>query len=289
MSTTGSAHAHTTYFSRLLQQARPKLRTGEQIHWIARLTADNENLLDALRTAIDTGSSRVAVELVAVLGEYWNMSGHPAEAVNWMQAALAVPGPSAPIDRASVVMLHALGTLSTGEDPSRSLPRAIRGLAEVRWMSPAASGGRRVRSSAYFTNAIWSAIRRDKAGCFRALEAARESDDPWTRTMAATMTAMFRENDGEVEQMAADLAVAIDGFRAIGERWGTSMALRGLASYQANQGAHEDALASLNEALQLLGELGTTEGLPQLLGGTAVSRIELGDIDGAQADLRRTR
>jgi predicted ATPase/DNA-binding SARP family transcriptional activator len=277
--------AHTAYFSRLLQQARPKLRSGEQIPWIARLTADNENLLDALRTAIDTGSSWVAVELVAVLGEFWNMSGRPAEAVNWMRAALAVPGPSAPIDRASVVMLHALGTLASGEDPE-VMPRAIRGLAQVRWMS------RRHPDVAesfvgFLTNAIWSAIRRDKAGCFRALEAARESADPWTRAMATTMTAMFRENDGEVDQMAADLAVAIDGFRALGERWGTSMALRGLASYQAGRGEHEEALVSLGEALQLLGELGTTEGLPQLLGASAVSRIELGDIDGARADLER--
>ncbi len=46
------------YFGRMLRQARPKLLTGEQIQWIARLTADNENLLDALRTAIDTGSAR---------------------------------------------------------------------------------------------------------------------------------------------------------------------------------------------------------------------------------------
>ena len=61
---------------------------------------------------------------------------------------------------------------------ARSLPRAIRGLAEVRWMSPAASGGGRVRSSACFTNAVWAAIRRDKAGCFRALEAAREQRRP---------------------------------------------------------------------------------------------------------------
>src|SRR5262249_1675322 len=44
--------AHTAYFGRLLRQARPNMRRGEQLQWIARMTADNENLLEALRTAI---------------------------------------------------------------------------------------------------------------------------------------------------------------------------------------------------------------------------------------------
>lgn len=278
--------AHTEYFSRLLREAQPKLRTGEQIQWIARLSADNENLLDALRTAIDTGSAELAVQLVAFLGEFWNMNGRPTEAVGWMRAALAVPGPSAPLDRASVEMLHSLGTLNSGEDSEEIMPRALRGLARVRLLS------RRHEEVAesfvgYFTNAIWGMIRRDRSAAFRSLEAARESADPWTRNMAILMIAMFRENDGEVDQMAADLALAIDGFRDLGERWGLSLALRGQSSYQANKGDHEDALASLEEALRLIQELGTSEGLAQLLGGCASSRLELGDVEGAQADLER--
>ncbi|WP_166678236.1 ATP-binding protein [Kribbella kalugense] len=276
--------AHTAYFSRMLRQARPKLRTGEQIQWIARLTADNENLLDALRTAIDTGSARVAVQMVAVLGEYWNMSGRPAEAVSWMQSALAVPGKTAPVDRATALYLLALGTMSSGEDTVKSFQQAIRGLATVRWMTR--KHHQLIESGVgLFTNAMWAAIRRDKATTFRELEAAREHQDPWIRNMGVMMSAMFRENEGEVDQMAADLTVALDGFRALGERWGTSMALRGLSSYQANSGDHEGALASLTEALRLIDELGTTEGVAQLLGASAMSRIELGDLDGARADL----
>jgi predicted ATPase/DNA-binding SARP family transcriptional activator len=276
--------AHTTYFSRLLRQATPKLRTGEQTQWIARLNADNENLLDALRTAIDTGSARTAIQLVSVLGQYWTMAGRPAEAVNWMQAALAVPGPSAPVERATALMLYSLGTLSSGEDPTTSFQRVIRGLAEIRLLSrrhPSVADS----ATGRFTNAFWAVIRRDKAACFRELEAAREHDDPWTRNMAVMLTAMFRENEGEVDQMAADLAVALDGFRTLGDRWGTSMALRGLSSYQASSGDHEGALASLTEALNLMAELGTTDGVAQLRAQAAAAKIELGDADGARADL----
>jgi len=70
--------AHTAYFLRLVGQANSQLRTGAQLHWIARFDADNENLLDTLRTAVDTGDAENAIELVSVLGEYWNMRGRPA-------------------------------------------------------------------------------------------------------------------------------------------------------------------------------------------------------------------
>ncbi|GAA3081642.1 BTAD domain-containing putative transcriptional regulator [Kribbella aluminosa] len=278
--------AHTVYFSRMLRTARPKLRTGEQIEWIARLTADNENLIDALRTAIDTGSARVAVQMVAVLGEYWTMSGRPAEAVTWMQAALAVPGRTVPLDKAEALYLLALGRMSTGLDPAKAFRQAARGLATVRWMTRkhpilVDSG------IGLFTNAVWAAVRRDKATCFAELEAAGRHPDPWIRNMGVMASAMFRENEGEVTEMAADLTVALDGFREIGDRFGTSMALRGLAGYQASNGDHAAALESLVEALRLIEELGTTEGVGQLLGSCAMSRVELGDHEGARADLQR--
>jgi tetratricopeptide (TPR) repeat protein len=62
-----------------------------------------------------------------------------------------------------------------------------------------------------------------------------------------------------------------------------------MASYQGAVGDHAAALASLTEALRLIAELGTKEGVPQLLSSGALSRAELGDLDGALADLLRAR
>jgi tetratricopeptide (TPR) repeat protein len=181
-------------------------------------------------------------------------------------------------------MLLALGIMSSGEDPVEVMPQAIRALAMVRWLSRRHPEVTESFVGA-FTNVIWAGLRRDRAGSFWALETARESSDPWTRYMAGLAAAMFRENEGDVEQMEADLELSIDGFRELGDRWGTSMALRGLASYQSNAGDHAGALRSLEEALRLIQELGTTEGVGQLIGMCANSRMELGDLEGARADL----
>lgn len=276
--------AHTAYFLRLAGQANSQLRTGAQLQWIARFDADDENLLDALRTTVDAGDAANAIELVSVLGEYWNMRGRPAEAVSWFEAALAVPGPSKPTTRATTMLMYALGTLSN--DQSASFAQAIRGLAKVRWM------GRRYPDVAVspvgrFTNAFWAAIRRDRAGISRELDEARAHPDPWTRSMATMMQAMFSENEGEIDQMVVGLEAALDGFRELGDRWGTSLALRGLASYQGIAGDHAGALESLGEALRLIGELGTKEGVAQLLAQSAMNRGELGDLEGARADLHQ--
>ncbi len=274
--------AHTEYFQRLLRKAWPNLRTRSQVEWIARLKADHDNLTDALRSAIDSGSARAAVQMVSVLAELWNMSGRPSEAVGWMRAALAVPGRSVPVERAMTLMMLAFGTMSTEEDSAAMIPKAMRCLAEVRLLSRQHAS---VTDSAVgrFTNAMWAALRRDTSAAFLELEAARDHTDPWTRHMAALLLAMFRDNEGEPVQMDADLGVALAGFRELGDRWGTSMALRGLASLQSARGDHEGALASLDESMSLFEELGATEGIGQLLGSAAISRLELGDIEGARA------
>ncbi|MFB6723677.1 BTAD domain-containing putative transcriptional regulator [Kribbella sp. NPDC056345] len=274
--------AHTEYFQRLLRKAWPNLRTRSQVEWIARLKADHDNLTDALRTAIDSGSARAAVQMVSVLAELWTMSGRPAEAVGWMRAALAVPGPSVPVERAMTLMMLAFGTMSAEEDSAAMIPKALRCLAEVRLLSRQHAS---VTDSAVgrFTNAMWAALRRDTRAAFLELEAARDHTDPWTRHMAALLLAMFRDNEGEPVQMDADLGVALEGFRELGDRWGTSMALRGLASLQSARGDHEGALASLEESMSLFEELGATEGIGQLLGSAATSRLELGDPEGARA------
>jgi tetratricopeptide (TPR) repeat protein len=105
--------------------------------------------------------------------------------------------------------------------------------------------------------------------------------------MAVMMSAMLHENEGDVDTMAADLHLALDGFRSLGERWGTSLALRGLAVHAGAHGNHQQAVDASTEALRLIGELGTTEGTSQLLGQRALSRAELDDLDGAREDLQQ--
>ena len=277
---------HAEYFRDLVEGAEPKLRTGEQLVWIARLDADNDNLLGALRYAVDAGDADLAIRLVAVLGEYWNLRGRPAEAMAWLESALAVPGPTPPRQRGYTLFMYALGSMAAEgvERTEVSQRRALRSLAEVRRLArrhPDAMG-----FEANMTNGIWAMIQNNnRAAGLSLIEAAQDDPDPWNRSMALMMHAMWAENEGDVSQMSQDLDTALEGFRGLGDRWGLSLVQRGRANYLMASGDHAGAVAALSEAIRLLDELGTREGVSMLIVQRGQSRIELADYDGARADL----
>ncbi|HYU84499.1 MAG TPA: hypothetical protein VEK80_06810, partial [Kribbellaceae bacterium] len=254
----------------------------------ARLTADHDNLLGALRYAIDTGDADLAIRLVAVLGEYWNLRERPAEARAWYEAALAVPGPTPDVQRVLTLFMYAVSavTILDSEFSETAVRKLMRAIAEVRLITRRRPDPR-IHLFGCVATAIAGMFRQDRPSMMRALDEAQDDADPWNRAMAQMMRAMLAENAGEVDQMRADLTEALGGFRAIGDRWGMSLAQRGLASYALQAGEHEAARAALAESLRLLEELGTRDGVPMLLTQLAQSKAELGDVASARTDLER--
>src|SRR5439155_9079129 len=84
--------AHADYFAELAEAADPHLRRAEQLVWLKRLAADDDNIIAAVRGAIAAGDAATAVRLVAASGWYWWLAGHKAEGAELTAAALAVPG-----------------------------------------------------------------------------------------------------------------------------------------------------------------------------------------------------
>jgi predicted ATPase/DNA-binding SARP family transcriptional activator len=82
---------HAEYFVALARTAEPRLRTGDQLRWLSRLSDEHENLHAAVRGAIDAGEAATAVRLTAALGWYWWLGGHKREGVELAAEALAMP------------------------------------------------------------------------------------------------------------------------------------------------------------------------------------------------------
>src|SRR5262249_45143910 len=70
--TTGRGHAW--YFLELAREADTHLRRAGQLDWLARLAAEDGNLMAALRWAVD-GDRETAFGLVAALAAYWWLTG----------------------------------------------------------------------------------------------------------------------------------------------------------------------------------------------------------------------
>ena len=84
--------AHARYFIELAETAEPYFHRREQLDWLRRLRADDDNITAAIRGAVAAGDAQTAVRLVAAVGWYWWLAGHKAEGLVLAVEALAVPG-----------------------------------------------------------------------------------------------------------------------------------------------------------------------------------------------------
>ncbi|MCX5606975.1 winged helix-turn-helix domain-containing protein [Streptomyces sp. NBC_00047] len=255
--------AHAAYFTQLARTADPYLRRAEQLEWLARLTAEHDNLNAALRGAIAAGEAREAVRLVAAAGWYWWLSGHKAEGNELAGRALALPLPGGEPESAedeehralacALAVLFATAGLGDDKQTADTLSRGLLLAGRtgsrhpvVRFMEPLQRllGGEGERGTSSVD--AWAGLLAD--------------EDPWVRAQALLGGARTRLGEGgRPAEAEAEIEEALTGFRGVGERWGISFALTVLADLVAQRGDFGAALGHYEEAIAVIGEMGIVE------------------------------
>jgi ATP/maltotriose-dependent transcriptional regulator MalT len=82
-------------------------------------------------------------------------------------------------------------------------------------------------------------------------------DDVWMSGLARIFRAQFAENEGNLEQVRADVPIALDCFRRAGDRWGQATALPLRALLRQYDGDLDGAPADLREARALARDFGS--------------------------------
>ncbi len=272
--------AHAAYFLELAERAEPELRRADQLRWLARLSAERDNLHAALRTAVDSRDASLTLRLVAALGWYWFLRSARAEASEWLGQALALPGEAPPALRAQVLAFRAMLAISGGLDFSRSLADIeeagglVRGLppAERRALHPLLAG----------LPALEAIFRNDDAGGLDRARELHDHPDPWVRALAHSMAGALLLNLGEVAEAEAELDRALVGFRELGERWGWGQVLLARAELSAGRGQKDVAVAALEEAREIFEGIGDREDVGQLVIRLAVERARAGETEQAK-------
>ncbi|MFD9521739.1 ATP-binding protein [Streptomyces sp. NPDC059979] len=256
--------AHAAYFTGLAEAADPYLRRAEQLEWLARLTAEHDNLAAALRGALAAGDARAAVRVVAAAGWYWWLSGHKADGAELAAQALALPVTGGPegetaADDESRAVACALAVLFTtaGVGDDRQTGELLRQgvlLAKrtgsrhpvVRFLEPL---DRLLRSAG-----------RGEAPPPDAWDGLVADEDPWVRAQGLLEGAKtLLGAGGRPARAEAAIEAALAAFRGVGDRWGISFALTLLADLVARRGDHEAAIGHYEEAVAVIGELGVIE------------------------------
>ncbi|CNE46239.1 putative ATPase [Mycobacterium tuberculosis] len=300
--------AHVQCFLELAERAEPHLRRPEQLTWIRLLTAERDNLLAALQHAVDDGDAEAAVRMGAALATFWMIQGDHWEAARRLRLALSVPRRRPVPGEATALGGYAFNTVLSGGDarddplighytPTADSPAGLTGqsLAAPTADSPAGltgqvpgapggaspAGGRGHPLAALVEPAV-ALLTDDPAGGVAAIDRRLPEDDPWTSAALHLMRAMLNGNQGEMEEVHADIAAAERGFRAAGERAGLALALTFAAGARTVDGHFDDAIEALAESIGLLRELGQD-------GDTAMQRVMLAIARARSGDVRRAR
>ncbi|MEV4249631.1 BTAD domain-containing putative transcriptional regulator [Streptosporangium canum] len=272
--------AHAEHFLALAQAADPRLRRSGQLEWLGILASEHENLLAALRWAVEAGEVELALRLLASLSSYFWMRGMRTSATAQAVALLDLIGGSPPPDLGDEYVLCAL--TAAASDAGREAWERHRATAESIVVDPD-----RPRRHPVITF-LWPMINAgagDPRAALSVIARGQVGSDPWERAVVHLLWGYPQLASGDLAQAEHEFASAADAFRSLGDRWGTSLALDALASLAGLYGDPSKAIALIDEALALTEQLGAVEDLPDLLCNRGDHRVRtaLAGRDGPDA------
>ncbi|MEV4311069.1 BTAD domain-containing putative transcriptional regulator [Actinocrispum sp. NPDC049592] len=271
------------YMLAFVEECDPKLRGPGQLQALSTMDAERDNVLEAVRTAVDNEdgdtSSRIAAAWTwfwmlrqGVFGESLSEQIMPIDRIMRLER-------DAPAD--ARIMLRMLEMASGTGDPD---PARLNELIELcQRVGPAAR-----YPLLSMVEAIAHALLGDTDHA--ATVAFRRSlryPDPWGRAVSVLGGALASENFGNVDRAERWFALAIRRFRTLGDRWGGMMAMNGLAGIRSVRGDLAGAMDLFVAAMGMEIELGPLPLPPMACGRLADIRYRDGDIEGAMRDLEQ--
>ncbi|WP_433519814.1 BTAD domain-containing putative transcriptional regulator [Nonomuraea sp. CA-143628] len=267
---------HARHFLRLAETADPELRKADQLHWLARLRAEDDNLLAAMRLAAEAGDAELGVRLLAAVWWFWYLEGRSLEGMRWARGVLDLPGEVPEAQRPVRLVLEAFAHHGLGA--AEAARQAMNTGLELRdRLGDGVSGWVLLLFAP-----IWLG---DPAGAARSADRLLPRLTGWERATTLMTQSIVAEYEGEVAHAFTLLDEGRRELEALGERWALSSALRVLAEHHARHGDLSASIDARLEALRLAGELGILEDQAAILAGLAITRARLGELDQAQSDM----
>ena len=282
---------HLEWCLTLAEQAEPALLGGAQLDWLGRLDAEHANLRAALGWALERppggppggeagARSGRALRLAGALGRYWDIRGHRAEGLGWLERALAGGRDGPPGARARA--LRAAGLLGVA---------ARRGPAQA-WLEESlalcrATGDRAGAAWALFQLGGVALDRGDDgrgaALMAQALAAADAAGDGPCAAWAEEALGFATAERGDRAAGQAHLEASLARFRELGDAIGAATALRHIGAARLEWGDAAGARAPLEEGLALLRALGDVPAVAWALHDLGRLALDAGELRRATA------
>ncbi|MFI6648753.1 ATP-binding protein [Streptomyces sp. NPDC050529] len=295
-----AGRAHTAYFTALVEEAEPLLRSGEQLPWIRRLETDLDNIRAALQrtTAAGLPHEAEAARLVLGMAWFWWLRNYRPEGLTWTERTLSL-GPE-PADEAdprywswmNLQMLRFFFAMdSRPETQVQNDPgvEELMGRLAVAFAASGPHGGR-------FPGLLWpmtSFLTWSTADVRRKIDVAVGNARAHGGDWEYGITLMFRTHmvvdmPGGMPGVDEDLAELRVLSRRIGDRWMRAQVASAAAEAGMMRGRYEESRADYEESLLLAREVGAHAEAPFLLARLAELSYRTGDLAAAEEGLDRS-
>lgn len=263
------------YFLALAEGHEPLLRTGEQQRAIALFDAEHDNLVSALRAAVDAGDAVLAARFVGAMFWYWGIRGMTTQFETYLADVLRF-GDALP-DRARAAF--SVVRLMAGSTVDEAVP--VRSLIEDCDQARAAD----FHPALLLWIPLLAFFSGDSDLGELQLRRSLDSPDPWVRASAHWAQDFVLTGRGEQPAGAQARREALRGFEGVGDRWGLGIALLAVGRDHSLRGEHEQAIAAFERGVAIGSELGAEDDLFNSRARLAAERMRSGDLDGALRDI----
>ncbi len=267
-------HRFTSYFAALAAEHEPLVRSRHQTSSLTLLTGEYDNLMFALRSALDGRDPAAAVRLLGLLHWYWYLVRHDARTESLVAETLAF-GDALPGDaRAAFTAIDELIGESAPTTDTERVRALIAGCADTGALE-------RYPMLLMVTLPIAHQLGLDdlvEAEMVRV----RSRPDPWAKACMSLLEARIAGDRGDWTGLTSARARAVHEFTAAGDRLLTAVSLAVLSEVHSVRGEHDAAITGLERGIALAA--GAQDEVTYLV-ALAIVRMRAGDLDGAGRDL----
>jgi predicted ATPase/DNA-binding XRE family transcriptional regulator len=257
---------HAGYYLALAEKAEPRIKGWDQVEWLDRLEAENDNLRAAISHSVEADDTEIAARFGWALSMYWVMRVRHGEGRLLMEQTLA--SGDLPREMRAKALWGLAVCVYGSEDGEQLMAISEEGAALFRL------AGDRLREAGMLGMMGFAALQlgdHDRATRVleEALEVSREQDDTWGSAHILDQLAMVNLRRGDYPRAAGYAEEALALTRQTGDRFAGNIALHILAQTAWASDEHKRAARYLRESLAMAFELADKLGSAYCMQGLA--------------------
>jgi predicted ATPase len=259
---------HEAYYVQLAERGTAALSSAEQLEWLIRFGAENDNFRAILRRAVRRNDTAAALRMARALATYWYMRGGYSEGRGWMEQIAALPS-ATPRERAVAWIVGSILAFLVGDRHSlmNGLDEAIRFTGdEDRWIT----------AFARLLRAIARGAAPDDDELSEATRQLEAEGEPLAIALGLVASASLARLHGQVHEAQRRAQTAHDLSQQAGEWWVRTYALAQLSAAALELGDQKEARRYAAESLAAAQRLGNLSAAGDALGLWAMAELRDG-------------